>query len=206
MRNRTDFYGLISIIIFLLSVGPVLIPAHASSGEEDARFHAREYMSETEALEYQTEPNTRVERDTIVLSSEQVKTLRERQRVKVYTNTYTVYKLFREGDDEPYRFAVPLQETGQHEFMDLMYGVNRDGTINRIDLMVYREPYGSEIESRRFMEQYEGRSLRDSEFRLNLDVVHIAGATISARAVNSGTRRVLEILRMKDLTNVDSSS
>lgn len=164
--------------------------------EEESKFYARRYMSETEALSYQRTENDRVETVEITLSDTDMRIIRDRQRVNIFTDEYTLYKLYRPDESEPYRYAMPIQYTGQHEFMDLMYGVNADGSVNRIDLMVYREPYGGEVKSRRFMRQFEGRSLEDSEFRVNLDVIHIAGATISARSVASGTRTVLEILRI----------
>lgn len=191
-----DRFWMIVALLSLLTV-PFASPGLAAEKDTDSKFHARRYMSETEALSYQTQSGNRVEETTITISDSQIKTLRKRQRVNVYTDQYTLYKIFRSGESEPYRYAMPIQETGQHKFMDIMYGVNADGTINRIDLMVYREPYGGEVKSRRFMQQFEGRSLKDSEFRINLDVVHIAGATISARSVSSGTRKVLEILRLK---------
>jgi len=192
--------GCLLVFIFVLSVvsGPMVRASDDS--KQDSRFYAREYMSETEALSYQKESKSdRVKVRQIRLNKEEVQTVRKRQRVTMYTDKYRIMELYKKGADEPYRYVLPIQETGQHEFMDLMYGVNKDGTIHRIDLLVYREPYGSEVESRRFMRQFEGRSLEDSKFRVNLDVIHIAGATISAHSVARGTRRVLEILRLRDM-------
>ena len=197
--SRKSSLGLVLSFFVLVLIGSPLL-AEEGSDEKDTRFYAREYMSETEALSYQKESDSdRVKTKTIRLNKKEVRRVRKNQRVKMYTDTYRIHRIFREGADQPYRYALPIQETGQHEFMDLIYGVNKDGTIHRIDLLVYREPYGSEIESRRFMRQFEGRSLEDSEFRVNLDVIHIAGATISAQSVARGTRRVLEILRLRDM-------
>jgi hypothetical protein len=165
--------------------------------EEEGKFRPRVYLTEEEAVDYQTQEGDRVEKTTFTLSDTDMKKLRKRQRVNIFTDEYTLYKIYRPDESEPYRYAIPIQQPGQHEYMDLMYGVNADGTINRIDLMVYREPYGGEVRSRRFMQQYEGRSLEDSEFRVNLDIIHIAGATISAKAVSSGTRKVLEMLHLE---------
>lgn len=183
--------GLLITCLSVALVGPSL------ASEKESKFRPRRYMTESEAVDYQTQEGDRIEETTITLTDTEIKKLRKRQRVNVFTRDYTLYKIVREDESEPYRYAMPIQQSGQHEYMDLMYGINADGTINRIDLMVYREPYGGEVRSRRFMRQFKGRSLRDSEFRVNIDVIHIAGATISAKAVSAGTRKVLEILRLK---------
>lgn len=166
----------------------------------ETKFYERTYLSETEALNLQSDTDDRIKKTTISLNSKQINRLQTEQRVGVFSKEYTVYEIFESGDTRPSRYAVPLQQPGQHEYMDLMYGINADGTIHRIDLMIYREPHGSEIESRRFMAQFEGRSLESSEFQVNYDVIHIAGATISSKATARGARKVLAILEMKGLT------
>jgi hypothetical protein len=167
----------------------------------ETKFYERTYLSETEALDRQTDSGDRVVETTITLSDEQVKRLQTEQRVGVFSKEYTVYEIYPSEDaEEPYRYAIPLKQPGQHEYMDLMYGVDKEGKIHRIDLMIYREPHGMEIESRRFMAQFEGRSLESSQFQVNYDVIHIAGATISSKSTARGARKVLAILGMKGLT------
>ncbi len=210
-------YGTIAVMLVILGLG-LTAPAGSveASGEAEAseeapleepdedvdesQFYARRHLSDTEALELQLESDSdRVERDVLTLDSEEIGDLRSTYRVRVFSDSYPIHKIYREGEEEPYRYAIPLQQPGQHEFMDLMYGIDADGTVHRIDLVVYREPYGGEVASRRFMRQFEDRSLNDSQFRVNLDVIHIAGATISAQSVARGTRKVLGLLRMKGL-------
>lgn len=175
-------------------------PLRADTAPEDGRFFAREYLSETEALRLQKgRPADRTDTVLVTLDDTGMDRLRRRQRVRVFTDTYRVHRIFGPGDTEPYRYAVPLQQPGQHEYIDLMYGVDADGTVHRIDVMVYREPYGGEVRGRRFMRQFEGESLDSSRFRVNLDVVHVVGATISSKSVARGTRKVLAILRGEGL-------
>lgn len=166
------------------------------------KFYERTYLSETQALDRQTDSGDRVVETTITLTDEQVNRLQTEQRVGVFSREYTVYEIYPSEDaEEPYRYAIPLKQPGQHEYMDLMYGVSEDGTIHRIDLMIYREPHGMEVESRRFMGQFEGRSLESSEFQVNYDVIHIAGATISSKSTARGARKVLALLGMKGFTS-----
>lgn len=195
----------VSLVVFVVAVtGGVSAktdaPLQEKPDHKKSKFYARTYLSETEALALQSDSEDRIKETTIELTSNQINKLQTEQRVGVFSKQYTVYEIYEPGDTRPYRYAVPLKQPGQHEYMDLMYGVNRDGTIHRIDLMIYREPHGMEIESRRFMAQFEGRSLESSEFQVNYDVIHIAGATISSKSTARGARKVLAILQMKGLT------
>lgn len=191
------------MLCFVALMGTVLaLPVRADTVPEkyEGQFFARVYLSETEAVRLQKRrPGDRVDTTTVTLSDTALNRIRRRQRVRMFTDTYRVYRLSHPGDSRPYRFAVFLQQPGQHEHIDLMYGIDADGTVHRIDLLVYREPYGGEVRSRRFMRQFEGESLETSQFRVNLDVVHVVGATISSQSVARGTRKVLAILRLKGL-------
>lgn len=181
---------------FFVLLGLVVCATAASAADTAPQFFARVYLSETEAVELQKErPEDRVRERRVVLSETQVAAIKREQRVRMFTNEYRVYELYAPGESEPYRRAIPLQEPGQHEYLDVMYGVNADGTIHRIDLMVYREPYGGEIAQRRFMRQFEGKSLKNARLRVNMDVIHIVGATISSHSVSNGARRALGIVQ-----------
>lgn len=202
---RTARISLIAVSIFFLATG-AFVPVYSADAPLDekpdkyeSKFYAREYLSETDALNLQKKSSDdRVTADAITLEKSEIESIRDNQRVGIFSNEFTVFKLRETGNDQPYRYVIKLRQPGQHEFMDLMYGVNPDGSIHRIDLMVYREPYGGEVKSRRFMRQFEDRTLKSSEFRVNVDVIHIAGATISAKSVSRGARKVLAILKIKD--------
>lgn len=155
-------------------------------------------MSETEAVRLQMDAaGDHVRTLVLTLTDTEVLSLKKYQRVKMFTREYRVHVLSKAKDGPAYRYAIFLQEPGQHEYMDLVYGVDPGGEIHRVDLLVYREPYGGEIEGRRFMKQFEGKSLSNAKFRVNSDVVHIVGATISANSVSFAARRALGILQLR---------
>jgi Na+-translocating ferredoxin:NAD+ oxidoreductase RnfG subunit len=199
--------GVLLIVVTSMFLLPSALQAQNKDPTEDApeemsgKFFARRYLTESKALDLQKkDPSDRVEETVLAVSDTLDRRIRQNHRVSLYWDTYVVHKLYEPDAEEPYRYAIHMKQPGQHKFMDLMYGINPDGTVHRIDLMVYREPIGSDVKSRRFMRQFEGRSLATSEFRVNLDVIHIAGATISSKSVARGTRKVLAILKYKDLT------
>jgi thiamine biosynthesis lipoprotein len=87
-------------------------------------------------------------------------------------------------------FAVITNEIGKTEPITFIVGVNRDGTVRRVAVMVYRESHGGEVETRRFLSQFERKSLADP-IELHRDVINVSGATLSATAMCNGTRKVL---------------
>jgi len=86
--------------------------------------------------------------------------------------------------------AVIDDEAGQH--LPITFGVliGTDGAIQRIELMVYREAYGSDIKEARFRNQFKGKTASDP-VRHGTDIVAVAGATISSKALAVGARRAV---------------
>ncbi len=89
--------------------------------------------------------------------------------------------------------AVITNEIGKTEPITFIVGANVDGTVRRVAVMVYRETHGGEVAARRFLAQFERKSLADP-VELHRDVINVSGATLSATALCSGTRKVLAAL------------
>ncbi|MCK6603033.1 MAG: FMN-binding protein [Bacteroidetes bacterium] len=64
------------------------------------------------------------------------------------------------------------------------------GVIVAIDVLVYRESYGGEIDYPVFKAQFEGKSARDLPV-LNKNIRNISGATISCRSLTAGVAQLL---------------
>jgi len=65
-----------------------------------------------------------------------------------------------------------------------------DLKVKDVVVLTYRESRGGEVRRSRFLRQYRGKSAK-SPVRLNRDVIGIAGATLSAQAVNRGVKKAL---------------
>lgn len=78
-------------------------------------------------------------------------------------------------------YAVVLEEIGKHRPITSIVGVTPDGKVQDVAVMVYREAYGGEVGSRRFLGQYPGRTSSDP---LATKIKNIAGATLSVAALN----------------------
>lgn len=88
--------------------------------------------------------------------------------------------------------AVIDDERGQHEPITFAVLIGPDGAMQRLEIMVYREAYGDEVREPRFRNQFRGKTVRDP-VRHGQDIVAVAGATISSKAMATGARRALVV-------------
>ena len=116
------------------------------------------------------------------------------------------YKTFiAKKDSKVIGYAVIVEEIGKHRPITFIVGVTPEGEAGNIAVMIYREPYGSEIRAKRFLKQYEGKTLNDP-IRTRKDIVNISGATLSVRAANVGVKKALALISvvyLQDKNTVD---
>lgn len=69
------------------------------------------------------------------------------------------------------------------------------GTIKKSNVLIYREEYGGEIGSSRWLRQFIGKNINDNlEYKNNIDA--ISGATISVRSMINATNNVLKTIKI----------
>ena len=86
-----------------------------------------------------------------------------------------------------YRVA---SEVGKYLPFEFLVAVDNRGRVKDVVVMNYGESRGGEVRRERFLQQYRGKSV-NSPVRLNRDILGIAGATLSAWAVNRGVKKTL---------------
>jgi hypothetical protein len=86
-----------------------------------------------------------------------------------------------------YRVA---SEIGKYLPFEFLVALDADGKVLNVVVLNYREARGGEVRRERFLQQYRGKSA-SSPVRLNRDILGIAGATLSAWAVNRGVKKTL---------------
>ena len=64
--------------------------------------------------------------------------------------------------------------------------------ITKSKVLIYREEYGGEIGSKRWLRQFIGKTSTSPELEYNVDIIPISGATISVRSM---TRAMNELLQ-----------
>ncbi len=101
--------------------------------------------------------------------------------------------------------AIIDDELGQHLPITFAALLGTDGALQRLEVMVYREAYGGDVAQPRFRHQFAGKTAADP-VRHGSDIVAVAGATISSKALAVGARRTLiladELVVKSGLTKV----
>jgi Na+-translocating ferredoxin:NAD+ oxidoreductase RnfG subunit len=105
-------------------------------------------------------------------------------------------------------YAIIDDELGQSEPITFAVALTPDGVVERTEILVYREPRGDEVRSRRFLDQLRGKTLRQP-LRTGVDIDAVSGATISSRSMAQGVRRALVlfdelILRTRETARADA--
>jgi hypothetical protein len=91
--------------------------------------------------------------------------------------------------------VVVLEVVGQTLPITFAVGVRADETLQDVQVMVYREPYGKEINERRFRAQFRGKTTRDP-LTVEKDIMAVSGATISSRSAAYAARKGLALAKI----------
>lgn len=107
------------------------------------------------------------------------------------TGKRTIYYGLKDGRVTGY--AVLDDENGQHKPISFGVLLSPNGHVERVEVMVYREPKGEEIRRAQFREQFVGKDAA-APVRSGHDIVAISGATISSRSLAVGVKRALVLV------------
>jgi len=99
---------------------------------------------------------------------------------------YTVFIATTHGKVDGY--AVVDDEQGLHQPITFATRLSPRGMVERVEIMVYREPRGDEVRDVRFRKQFQGKTSQDP-LRLNRDIDAVSGATVSSASLAVGVRR-----------------
>lgn len=79
---------------------------------------------------------------------------------------------------------------GKHEFITFAVALDPAGAVRSVEIMEYRESYGGQVRDSRWRAQFAGKRAGQS-LQLGHEVKNISGATLSAKHVTDGVRRLL---------------
>ena len=153
--------------------------------------HAEVFMSEEEAVKIILPKSQRVHKEVIELTQEKKGLIEQRIGWKFPENAFELY--IGETGEKIDGYAMVHNTIGKHKHMTYMVGVDAKGACSDVELLVFREARGSEVGRKRFNVQYEGKTVSDP-IRLNKDIINITGATMSARSISAGVKRVLVLV------------
>lgn len=85
---------------------------------------------------------------------------------------------------------------------DYLVLFDKDLVIAKSKVLVYREEYGGEIGSKRWLQQFEGKSPVSKELVYNQNIIPISGATISVRSMTTEMNALLKSIAILQKSNI----
>ncbi len=120
----------------------------------------------------------------VKLTTAQRSAIQKQTRVRVLHDDQQVWRVNGGG------WFIVDEVVGKHDFITYAVGLNADGSVKQIEVMVYRETYGYEIRNDKWRAQFVGKTA-NSTLKLDDDIKNIGGATLSCRHITDGVKRLL---------------
>ena len=79
---------------------------------------------------------------------------------------------------------------GKHDFIPFALALDGEGKVKGIEILEYREAYGSQIRDPLWQKQFLGQGA-DAKLRLGKNIRNISGATLSCKHITDGVERLL---------------
>jgi H+/Na+-translocating ferredoxin:NAD+ oxidoreductase subunit G len=158
---------------------------------EQELAHAEVFLTEDEALKLMFPKSGSIRKDLIRLTPEKKAQIEDRIGWKFPEELFEVY--IGETGAQIDGYALIQNTIGKHKPMTYMVGIDHTGHVLNVELLVFREARGSEVRTKRFNVQYEGKTVADP-VRLNKDIINISGATMSVRSMTAGIKRGLVLV------------
>ena len=122
--------------------------------------------------------------DNRVLTSEQASIIRKASGVDVRSRNLKVWKVSTGG------WFIADEVVGKHEFIPFALALDAEGAVLGIEILEYREAYGSQIREAAWRAQFTGKR-NGAKLALTKDIANISGATLSSRHITDGVKRLL---------------
>jgi Na+-translocating ferredoxin:NAD+ oxidoreductase RnfG subunit len=87
------------------------------------------------------------------------------------------------------------QAYGKADFFDFIVIFDKDLIVSKVKVLVYREDHGGEVGSKRWLNQFSGKSKADNLI-YQKDIAAISGATISAKSMTNEINKLLKTVQI----------
>ena len=185
-------------LVFFFVMSPAIVWADRVWDSELKRYlteqemsMAEVYLTAEDALKLMFPKSERIKKDLLRVPADRKLVIEERIGWKFPEDSFEVY--IGETGAQVDGYALVQQTIGKHKPMTYMVGVDAHGRVSNVELLVFREARGSEVRTKRFNVQYEGKTVLDP-VRINKDIINISGATMSVRSMTAGIKRVLVLV------------
>ena len=160
-----------ALVLGTLTLVPIAIVAHAEV-----------YMSDEAAVQ-SIFPSDKFVRREISLTPDQIATIQK--------NTSDVHSSTLHTFVNPKKDLVFIDQVlGKHELITIAVGVDHDGSVKGIEILEYRETYGSQVRGAAWRRQFVGKTA-SSDLKLGSDIKNISGATLSSAHITAAVKRLV---------------
>lgn len=151
-------------LVFFFAMSPAMAWAERVWDSELKRYlteqemtMAEVYLTEEEALKLMFPKSTRIKKELLRVPTDKKIVIEERIGWKFPEDAFEVY--IGETGAQIDGYALIQNTIGKHKPMTYMVGVDARGHVSNVELLVFREARGSEVRTKRFNVQYEGKTV-----------------------------------------------
>ena len=90
-------------------------------------------------------------------------------------------------------YVVLAKARSKFENFEYVVYYDQNKTIKAVRILLYREDYGGEIASKRWLRQFDGKTSQ-SPITIDNDIQGISGATISYLAITKGVKNITQLM------------
>jgi Na+-translocating ferredoxin:NAD+ oxidoreductase RnfG subunit len=163
-------------ILCISSLAPLAIVAHAEV-----------YMTDEAAVRSIFPPSSfgdKFERKEFTLTPDQIVSIEKLSGEKVHNSKLAAFV------DASKNLVFIDQILGKHELITIAVGIAYDGSVRGIEILEYRETYGSQVRGAEWRKQFVGKNT-SSDLKLGSDIKNISGATLSSSHITVGVKRLV---------------
>ena len=164
-----------------------LFPAAAAAGGVNIAY-AQTYLTVEQAQKLLC-PGESFTAKPIMLSGEQKKAIQNSSSVRVREDKIIAWRTSSGG------WFIADNVIGKHEFIDFALALKADGSVKGVEILTYRETYGSEVRNPKWRAQFTGKGT-GAPVKIDSDIKNISGATLSSVHITEGVRRLLHTWKL----------
>ncbi|MCI0526878.1 MAG: FAD:protein FMN transferase [Nitrospira sp.] len=154
---------------------------------------AIQYMTPDEAIHRLIPESSEVRKEMVHLTSMQKEQVYNLLGSRIREESYTFWLAYK--DQTPIAYLVTLDVIGKEQPITFMVAASPDGKVLGVEILAYRESQGSEVRSKRFMQQFIGKTL-SAPLKLGRDIDSISGATLSSRSTAYAVKKALALVEV----------
>jgi Na+-translocating ferredoxin:NAD+ oxidoreductase RnfG subunit len=159
----------------------ILLPASAIAIA--APVHAEVFLT-IEQAQASLFPGATFAADLRTLTADQASAIEKDSGVDVRSRDIKAWRASTGG------WFIVDEAVGKHDFIPFALALDKDGTVQGLEILEYREAFGNQVRNQGWRNQFKGKR-HGASLTLTKDIQNISGATLSCRHLTDGVKRLL---------------